>query len=224
MDALILSVAAGGGHMKAAEAIKEEILTRYPNSRTEIIDTLRYVNPIFDKLVVGSYIGAIKKKPEIYRKLYYMSEYDSNIQDFSSAVNKILSFRLKKLINEFKPSVIACTHPFPLQMIANLKSKKHIDIPAAGIITDYAIHSLWPVDNLEAYIVANEYLKTEMIKRGYNSNIIYPYGIPVSRAFLQKKDKDRLREEFGLENRLTVLIMGGSLGFGEIKDVFKSFI
>jgi len=222
MNVLIFSVSMGGGHLKAAEAVKEEILARYPGSETMVIDTLRYVNPIIDKLIVGSYLGALRKTPDIYGKLYNMAENGASIRDFSRMVNKLLSFRVKRLINEFKPSAIICTHPFPLQMITSLKRKKIIDIPVMGIITDYSIHPLWPIDNLEAYVVANEHLKLEMVKRGYKENMIYPYGIPVLRCFSQKKDRNTLLKELELDDKLTALVMGGSLGFGAIKSVFDA--
>ena len=53
---------------------------------------------------------------------------------------------------------------------------------------------------------------------------IHTLGIPVSQTFLEKKDRFRLIRELGLKNKLTMLVMGGSLGFGEFRDVFTSLL
>ncbi|MCX7922777.1 MAG: UDP-N-acetylglucosamine--LPS N-acetylglucosamine transferase [Clostridia bacterium] len=224
MDVLILSVSAGGGHLKAGEAIKEVVEYRHPGSRVTIIDTLKYVNPILDKLIVGSYLNTVKNTPKIYGKLYEMSETGDNLGDFSKTVNKLLSYKIKSLIDEYKPSVVVCTHLFPLQMMSNLKRKNKVTVPTASIITDFVSHSMWIHDNIDAYVVAHNHIKYELIKKGIPQGSIYPYGIPVSSNFLCKNDKDKVRAEFGLDDKLTFLIMGGSLGFGEIRDTFRALI
>lgn len=224
MDVLFLSVSTGGGHLKAAQALKERIAQLYPLSRTLIVDTLKHVNPFIDKLIIGSYLKALKNSPQIYGKLYDISESGENIYDLSKTVNRILSFRIKRLIYDFDPSVIVCTHPFPLQMVVNLKLMHKVTIPTVAVITDYTAHSFWLHDNVDAYVVANNHMKYEMIDRGIFGDIIFPYGIPVSSDFLQRKNRLTLIKELGLDNKLTVLFMGGSLGYGEIKNNFLSIL
>ena len=222
MDILFLSVSIGEGHMKAAEAVKEIIDRKFPGSRTLIVDTFKYVNPIVDKLIIGSYLNAVKNTPRIYGMLYDMAESNGNISGFSRTVNKLLSFRIKNLINEFNPSIIVCTHPFPLQMLSDLKRDNRINVPIVSILTDFAAHSFWLHDNVDAYIVAHESMKRELVARGIPDEVVYTYGIPVSGSFLAKNDKATILNDFGLDRKLTVLIMGGSLGFGEIRDTFLS--
>lgn len=224
MDVLFLSVSMGGGHVKAAESIKECVLQYHPGSRALIIDTLNYVNPIIDKLIVGSYLNTVKKTPQLYGKLYELSEWGENINDLSKAVNKLLSFKVKSLINEFKPSIIVCTHPFPLHMVSNMKMENKMDIPIVAVLTDMVAHSLWIHGNVDAYIVSHDFMKQEMKKKGVSEALVHPIGIPVSECFLSRKNKAALLREFGLEDKLTILMMGGSLGFGEIKDTFKSIL
>lgn len=224
MDVLFLSVSIGAGHLKAAEAIKEGIEQQYPNARTLIIDTLKYINPVVDKLIVGGYINTLKSTPQIYGKLYDMSESGENIYDFSKTVNRLLSYRLMSLISDFSPSIIVCTHPFPLQMVSSLKRKGKVNVPTVAVLTDFVSHSFWIHDYVDAYVVAHEYMKYEMVKKGIPENIIHPLGIPVSGKFLQNKDKDLILNELGLESKTTILIMGGSLGFGEIRETFLSLL
>lgn len=224
MDILFLSVSAGGGHLKAAEAIMESVEERYPGSRTLLVDTLKYINPIVDRLIVGSYLNAVKTTPKVYGKLYELSEYGENMNDFSKGVNRLLSHRIKTLIEQFKPSVIVCTHPFSLQIMSSLKRKNTVDLPVLAILTDFVTHSFWIHENIDAYVVAHECMKLEMINRGIPESSVYPLGIPVSSDFLQKHDRSEVLEQLGLDNRLTFLVMGGSLGFGEVKSTFQSLM
>ncbi len=224
MDVLFLSVSIGAGHIKAAEALKEALLQKYPNSRCLIVDTLKYVNPIIDKLVVGSYLRTVKATPVIYGKLYEMSRTGYNFNDLSKTFNRLLFRKIKTLIAQFQPSVIVCTHPFPLQTVSTLKKKNMVSVPLVAVLTDFVVHSLWLHDHVDAYIVAHEYMKVQMIKRGIPEETVFPVGIPISVRFLQKKDRKTVLDELGLDDKPTILVMGGSLGFGQIKHIFLSLL
>lgn len=225
MNILFLSVSIGAGHKKAAEALKEAVLNKYPNSKAVIIDTLKYISPIIDKVIVGGYLNTLKSTPQIYKKIYDISESRETVYGFSKSINNLMSFKLHKLITEYRPALIVCTHPFPLQMIANLKSKGKVSVPLAAVLTDFVIHPFWMHNEVNAYIVANEAMKYEMIKKGIKKDLIYPVGIPLSSKFIEKKLKNEVLEKLSFkENIPTFLIMGGSLGFGKIKNIFISLL
>ncbi len=224
MKVLVLYVSVGTGHLKAAEALRESIEKQFYGWSVDVLDTLKYLNPIIDKVVVNSYLGTLKRSPKLYSKLYTASGKGTGIYDMSKAVNKLLAYRLKGLINDYKPSAIVCTHPFPMQMLSSLKEKNKLSIPTIAILTDHVVHSLWLDRGMDAFIVANEIMKAEMINRGIPSNIIFPYGMPVSPKFLTKVDRKSLLIELGLEDKFTVLVMGGGMGFGNIQSTMTSLL
>jgi processive 1,2-diacylglycerol beta-glucosyltransferase len=51
MNILILTVSAGSGHINAAEAIKDRFESKYPDSNILLVDTYKYVNPWWIKLL-----------------------------------------------------------------------------------------------------------------------------------------------------------------------------
>lgn len=224
MNILILTVSAGAGHSMAAEAIKNKIKKRIPHSHTVIVDTYKYVNPLVDKLIVGGYIKTIKKTPKVYGKLYALSEPRGSKFNFGGTVNKFMAIRLKRLISDFKPSLIVCTNFIPLQILAALNKRKPINIPTISVITDFTSHSYWLHEYVTAYVVAHDFMKYELIGKGIPEGIIHPTGIPISGSFLHKKDKSILLKELKLESKPTILIMGGILGFGELKKTFLSLL
>ena len=224
MNILFLAISAGAGHIKAAESLKSYIEENHPNYKTVLVDTLRYINPVINKLIIGSYINTLKKTPKIYGKLYEIAESGENLSDVSSSVNRIISCKIRRLIREFQPDLVVCTHPFPLQMLTNLKKKALVKCKIVTILTDFIPHSFWLQKEVHAYIVAHPGMKFDMIKKGINEEIIYPLGIPVSQNFLNNYNKTKIREVLGLEDITTILIMGGSLGFGELKETFITLL
>ncbi|MEG2539971.1 MAG: UDP-N-acetylglucosamine--LPS N-acetylglucosamine transferase, partial [Clostridium sp.] len=130
MKILALTVSAGNGHNKAAESIKDYLTTHYDNVEVEIFDTLKYINPVLNKVVVGGYLTSVKNTPALYGKLYEYAETEDAVSNFSGFVNDILSIKLKKLIARKKPDLVYCTHPFPVEMVSILKKKHKVDIPA----------------------------------------------------------------------------------------------
>lgn len=225
MDILFLSVSAGGGHMKAAESLKSYVEETLPGSRTILLDSLRYINPIIDKVVVGGYLGTLKSTPKLYGKLYELTETDDNFSEVWQTMNRIISYKIKRLIRQFKPEIVVCTHPFTSQMVTGLKKSMPKMPKIATIMTDFAPHSFWLREGVDAYIVSHEGMKFEMINQGIPKKTIYPLGMPVGREFQNECNKKEVRKSLGLdENKTTLLIMGGSLGFGDIREVFLDLI
>jgi len=220
MNILFLSVSAGGGHMKAAEALKAHVEESYPDSRTILLDTLKYINPIIDKLVIGGYLSTVQVTPKLYGKLYDLAEAGENISEVSQIMNRIISYKIKRLIRQFVPDLIVCTHPFTSQMVTRLKKQTNINPKIVTVLTDFIPHSFWLHEGVDAYIVAHPAMKYDMIAKGINEETIFPLGIPISKKFLEPLNKSEVRNSLGLTNKTTILLMGGSLGFGDIKEVF----
>lgn len=224
MKVLLLTAATGGGHGKAAEALAGSLGHKHPDWETVIVDSLKCISPIVDKLIVGAYLNTVQNVPNLYGRLYDLSERDRAIADLSRAFNKLLSYRLCSYIDTCKPSVIVCTHTFPLQMLSNLKCINRINIPVIGIVTDFVSHLFWKLDGVDALVVSHRHIKEDMMRLGIPGAVIHTFGIPISAAFHEKKERNLLRKEFGLRDKPTMLIMGGSLGFGEVRNIFGSLL
>jgi processive 1,2-diacylglycerol beta-glucosyltransferase len=222
MRTLILSVSAGGGHVNAAEAIESYIKLNNPENEVMLVDTIKYINPFLDKVVIGSYLKSLKFSPSLFGKLYDLAETGDSIASFSSKVNEIIIHKLIPLIENFAPDVIVTTHPFSTEMISILKGKGKINTPVTAILTDYAPHSFWIHPNIDAYIVSTDEMVDEMVRRGVDRDIIYPLGIPVKPNFTNSFPRKETLEDLGLsDDKPTVLLMGGSLGMGKINNLYE---
>lgn len=225
---VILYAALGGGHFKAAEAIKNYILENKPGCSVEMLDALKYANKAVDKIIINSYVNMARYSPELWGNIYKLSAKQYSVANFSNAVQRLLSLKLVKYLNEQKPDIIISTHPFITEMCAILKKKNQVNSKLNVIITDYASHRFWELkpEFIDNYFVANNEIKYKMGFNGIDLNKIHVTGIPVSPAFLKKYDKEKIYEEFGLDkNKKTVLIFGGGeYGLSNVKTFYKGLI
>lgn len=222
MKVLILSISAGGGHIYAAKAIETYTTMNDPSSEIKIIDTLKYINPLIDKVVIGSYLKSIKVSPSIFGKLYNFRDSDDGFANVSNKFNELMALRIFPLINEFVPDIIISTHFFTTEMISILKLKNKINIPCICLLTDYSSHNAWIHDRIDAYVVSNSDMIGEMKEKGVDPSLIYDLGIPVNPDFMEKYDRNETLTNLDLStNKLTILIMGGTLGLGKIRNLYE---
>lgn len=220
---LFLSAAVGAGHARAAEALETAFQEAFPTRlKSKIIDSFRYTNPLLSKVVVNTYIEIIKVTPGVYRYLYQRAEEVDNSSEFNKLLNSILATKLKKLIIDFRPDIIICTHAFPCGVMSVLKKKTGLKFPIIAVITDFTVHGFWIHPNVDLYVVAAQELKEYLIHKGIKSENISVTGIPISPKFAEKQDKLAIREILGLRTDLpTFMVMGGGLGFGPVAGIVK---
>ena len=235
---LIMSASTGGGHNRAAKAMKDEIEKKCIDGEhitCEIIDSLKLINTTMDKIISSGYEKSAKYTPKAWGGVYKMS--DANIvskhEYKGNLFNTLLASKLKKLLKERKPDLIIGTHPFPMIALSTLKKKypyrnafnSFFVPPLISVLTDYTAHSTYIQDEIDYYIAGDEYVKEVLISEGVDGDKIKPYGIPVEKSFLEHREKSVVLEELGLApDRFTVLLLGGSFGEGNIKDTLKELL
>ena len=220
---LFLSASVGSGHLRAAEALEAAFARSYGKRlRSKIIDAFGYTSPLLSKMVVNTYMEMIKLTPSVYRYLYKKAERSNSMTEFSSLLNKIMSTKLKRLIIDFRPDVVICTHVFPCAVMSVLKKKTRLRVPVIGIITDFTVHNFWVYPNVDLYTVANEELKKELLIKGIDEEKIAVTGIPIHPKFAEKSNKMLIYSQLKLNPKLPVLtVMGGGFGFGPLVQIVK---
>jgi len=165
MKALIFYAKYGGGHLSAANAIKEQISSEYPEIQVEMIDCMRYINKIVDKITTSAYTEMAKKTPWLWGKVYKHSR-KGVMSQITKTSNRFFAIKLKNLIKEINPDIIISTHPFSTQMCAFLKEKQKIDVKIANILTDFEMHEQWIVkyEYIDYFFVSNNRMKEHMLK------------------------------------------------------------
>lgn len=220
---LILSASTGGGHNRAARAIEEELSKL--DIDCEIIDSLKFVSKMVDKVISTGYEKSALYTPKAYGQMYKISDTDIVRKGMDkNLILKYMTSRLEKLLKEKRPDGVIGTHPFPVMALSKLKEKKEMHIPLYSVITDYTIHSAHIAKEVDGYIVGDEYVKSLLEYNDVATDKIYTYGIPIEKRFLDPVDSLAFKNDLGLNDKFTVLLMGGSFGAGNITEVLKDLI
>lgn len=246
---LIMSASTGGGHNRAARAIKEELENKTIDGTTiecEIVDSLKLVNNTMDKIISRGYEKSAIYTPKAYGSVYRLSETNlvSKNEFKGNLLTSLMAQKFKKLLNDSQPDLIIGTHPFPMIALSTLKKytdsdfyslnlsdtfhRKYINLdvpPMISVLTDYTTHSTWIQNEIDYYIVGHEYVKELLIFEGVESDKVKSFGIPVEKSFLSHRDRETVLNELGLcPDKLTVLLMGGSFGAGNIRETLSELL
>ena len=207
----------GGGHLSAAKSIKSYLESNYADIEIQIVDCIEYINKYLNKVSTDAYKELAKKMPWVWKHVYKNSQ-NGALSHISNTTNKLMSYKLNSLLQEFKPDLVISTHPFSTQMCAILKKREKIDCKLATVLTDYHIHPQWLIlyEYVDYFFVSNEKMKKDMIEEGIFDEKIFVTGIPVSQKFSLPFDKESIYNEFNLNsNKKTVLFFaGGEFGLG----------
>lgn len=224
---MILSVTAGAGHKRTAEALKKAAEEAEPSCEVVILDTFRYANPFLEKMVLGTYMEIIKLSPVIYGYLYRQAEQGQPLAshvkiEFNRLLNLLAAPRLVEYIKTFQPEAIVCTHPFPLGIVSHMKKKGIFKGPLLATITDFTLHSFWVFPEVDIYFIGAQALFPHFDEFRIDRDRVRATGIPIDPAFGKQYDRFKLWDELGLcPADPVVLIMGGGLGMGSLEEAVK---
>lgn len=226
---LIFYASYGGGHLSAANSIKQCIEQNYKEYEVKLVDCMQYVNKPINKITTTAYKEMAKKFPWAWGEVYEHSQ-KGPLARISSTSNKLLARKLLTLLDEYQPNIIISTHPFSSQMISYLKKKGLCKSVLATIMTDFAPHDQWLVgkDYVDMFFVAHNKMRNYLIDSGIPSEKVFATGIPLSNRFLMHYNKSDILNSFSLSNNRKVILFfgGGEFGLGREKTIkiLESFI
>jgi processive 1,2-diacylglycerol beta-glucosyltransferase len=225
---LLLSVSAGAGHMRAAEAIRTCAEGRPEHLSAKHLDVMNYVSSGFRKLYTEFYIGLVNHHPALWGYLYQKTneaEPRSTMQKLRRGIEHLSTRALLKEIAEFKPDAIICTHFLPAELLSREIRKGHLDCPVWVQVTDFDLHRMWVQQNMAGYFAANDEVAFRMRAQGIPADKIHVTGIPIMQVFGQQLDRATCAQEFGLDPaRKTFLLMGGGAGLGGLETVAERLL
>lgn len=213
LNVLIFSATFGLGHVRAANAIIEELRFKEPNTKITHLDFGTFLSKTFNTLVKNTYIELIKHTPKLWGKLYYSTSKISSGSVFQRFLNGLGRKEFVKFIGDLQPDLVICTYPTVAGVLAQQRLNGVLDVPLVTVVTDYAVHSQWIHAGVDLYIVGCKRVYDGLVARGINPSSIRITGIPVSSKFEGKLDQQDMLKKLGLRPSLpTVLVMGGAYG------------
>ncbi|MGU7773442.1 MGDG synthase family glycosyltransferase [Burkholderia sp. MR1-5-21] len=215
---LLLSVSAGAGHTRAAEAIRAFADSHPAGIDATHLDVMDFVSAGFRKLYTDLYIKLVSSQPALWGYLYQKTDEvqpSAPSQKIRRAIERLNCRSLMAEIERQRPDAIICTHFLPAELLSREIRKGRVDAPVWVQVTDFDLHSMWVVPNMRGYFAANDEIAWRMRARGMASDAVHVSGIPIMPAFGQPLDRNACAAEFGLDPaRPTFLMMSGGAGLG----------
>jgi len=214
---LILSASVGNGHTIAAESLKQAFEIKKLAGEVRHEDVLKFTNPLFRRLYGKAYIDLVNRAPEFLGWMYDQLDEPWKNEKRRLFFDKLNTTPLIKMVREYDPDWIVCTHFLPSEIVSDLKSKGKLDRPQAIVVTDFDMHALWLCRNYEHYFVALDETKAYLETLSFPPEKITVSGIPIAPKFSEMKSKAAMREKFGLAADVpTVILSLGGFGVGRI--------
>lgn len=227
MKVLILTTALGQGHNSAAASIAKH-LQQMGHEHT-VVDMYEYISPRLKDIMSKGYLftvdSAAKIRP-LAKTVYQLNEsreVDSEEFSLSTIFNRMEASGLRELLDQYNPDAVICTQVYAAQAISYLKCKGLTNALAIGIITDFTVQTYWQDTSCLDYIVTSTpMLAYQLGQRGIPARKHLPIGIPIDAKFQNEMPAHLARRQLGLRESLpTILVMGGSMGYGKLDVAIK---
>lgn len=225
---LVLSVSAGNGHVRAANALVAHARADYPTLSVRHHDVMQLVPRWFRKVYSDLYLKLANGIPEAWGWLYRKTDREAAHSITARArrtLQRLCTQRLLAEVERYQPDAIVCTHFLPAEILGAAFHERRIACPVWVQVTDFDLHRMWVHDGISVYFVANEELAYRLLAQGVPASRVVVSGIPLMPGFLSPPDRHAAAMRTGLDaSRMTVLMMGGGGGTGVQQDMVKSLL
>ncbi len=223
---LILHASVGSGHKRAAEALAAAFARRTPG-QVRVEDVLDYTNPIFREAYSHSYLRLTDKLPELWGYVYEQTDRDffRFATEIRTLVDTTWTWGLRKLLREYAPHVIVCTHFLPVEILSMRKGRARLTQHLYCVVTDYSAHAFWAYRDVDRYFVATEETRRELIERKVPAEVIKVTGIPVHLDVTQPKTREASRASLGYAaEKPLITLFGGGVDPGRVRAIIKGLL
>ncbi|MGZ9583494.1 MGDG synthase family glycosyltransferase [Paenibacillus marinisediminis] len=211
---LLLSERFGAGHTQAAHALAVSLRKLSPHVQTRVMELGSFLNPKTAPLIIEAYRKTVSIQPKLVGFMY-KTQYKRSINPLTSmALHRLFYTHAMSVMRQLRPDMIVCTHPIPNAVVARLR-RHGLKVPLYTLITDYDAHGSWVSPGVSKYLVSTPEVRNKLIGHGVTTDLIHVTGIPVHPKFSDKHDlysKLIIREQYGLREMPTILVMGGGWG------------
>ncbi|MDE2427330.1 MAG: galactosyldiacylglycerol synthase [Burkholderiales bacterium] len=225
---LLLSVSAGAGHRRAAEALRMTAMEQADDVEVCHLDVMDFVTSAFRKVYTDFYLKLVNKAPTLWGYLYHASnaaQADSTIERLRRGIERLNAQSLLSAITAFTPDAIICTHFLPAELLSRLLRKNRLQCPVWVQVTDFDLHRMWVHEGMAGYFAANEEIASRMRNQGIAPDKIHVTGIPIMPVFVQPVERAVCAKEWQLDpGRTTFLLMGGGAGLGGLDIVAERLL
>jgi processive 1,2-diacylglycerol beta-glucosyltransferase len=226
MRTLILHASAGNGHRRAAEALAAAFgEAGHGAGVTAVRDILDFTPALFRHTYAKGYLRVVRRVPELWGYMYARADRKAQVpwrQKVRSTFNRINTPGFLQFLEAFAPDAVVCTHFMPLELLASRTRRRSASTPVFGVVTDFAVHSLWSVRDVSAYYVATEEAKRQLVRKGQREERVVVTGIPLDPVFAKRTPADAARRALGVKSGIPTVLVVGVQPVLELMNAFRT--
>ena len=206
---LLLTLSFGSGHVRASHVIAKELQDLRPDAQVRVVDALQGCRWWFRAFYVAPYWLMVRHFPSVWRKLF-----ETRLRNRHSRTAPAWAFRrgcahIFDAIAQIDPDVIVAVEVAACEMAAIAKGDCLTHARLISVITDHETEPVWVKDEVDAYAVADETVREQLISWGAPADKINVTGIAVDACFAKPNTHKSSDESF---RKPLVLLMGGGMG------------
>lgn len=225
---LVLSVSAGAGHVRAAEAIAAHARADFPLLSVRHRDVMALVPRWFRAIYRDLYARLSSGLPEAWGWLYRKTDGAPPTgagERLRRSLQRLCARRLLAEIDTYRPDAIICTHFLPAELLAEERRAGRLTCPVWVQVTDFDLHRMWVHEGISGYAVGSEELAFRLAAHGVPDAQVMVSGIPVMPGFVAGPARAQAAALIGLDpEQPTVLMMSGGGGSGLQQDTIRALL
>ncbi len=209
---LILYVAQGAAHLRAAKALQKAIRELRPEAQVETVDILPHSTAWF-RAYYNSYLIILKVWPDLWRRI-------ESVQHQSKSTTPGWIYqqgarRLFRYVREFAPDLVVATEVGTCELAALCKRQSRASYPLAGVeLMDF--NRAWVQPEVDLYLTTHPDLAAELVEAGAPASRVVTTGQPIDPIFASLPDRESARATLGIKaDAVQLLVMLGGTGLGD---------
>ncbi len=223
MKILVLTLSFGSGHVRAAQAVADELSLQAPGSQVFVMDALAQCRPFFRAFYEWPYWLMLRYAPGLWDRFSTARVNRKHEGTAPAWAFQIGCPKVFETIRRFNPEVIVAAEVAACEMAVIARRIGLTQAPILNVITDYEAEAIWVKPEVDAFAVPDENVRAELIAWGAPASRISLCGIPVNRGFDTAPDPARTIQNFqGVNDEAPiVLLMGGGMGPTRMDEVVR---
>jgi processive 1,2-diacylglycerol beta-glucosyltransferase len=211
--------------VRAAEAVEAALRTADATLTIANRDVLTLMPPPFRKVYRDGYFEMVARAPRVLGWLYDATDKPFHEDRLRRNIERAGAARLLKMIREYDPDVVVCTHFLPSALLDRERRKGRCRARIVSVVTDFEVHGMWLTVPSDHYFVATEEASAHLEALGVEPSRISVSGIPTHPVFAEHKDKMAMRRKHGWrEDVPAILASAGGFGAGNAGRMVESLI
>lgn len=205
------------GHSAAAFSLGEALGAA--GAAVSFVEVARGHHPRAGQAVARGYHALLRAAPGLFGRLYRSRRAHAVLRGVRAAYLGLGGASgLLRGVRRERPDLIVCPQASVSAVFAAARRGGMLDIPVAGVLTDYALHPFWTDPAPDLLLVPHESLRPAGVASA-------ACGIPVSSVFARPPERARARAALALPpSAPVVLLSGGSKGLGPLRAAARRLL